>query len=369
AHTVEGFQRAFTMDKAGSYWDLSRGTREQLPLTIDGKEIADIQARFPGFYTTDAFADEAVRWLDEGKQQPKPFFLYMAFNAPHYPLHAPAEDIARFRGKYKAGWDVLREARFQKQLKLGLWPAGMRASPRDPKVKAWTSLTPQEQDREDLRMATYAAMVSRLDTAIGRVLKQIETMQATKDTVVMFCSDNGASSEDEANRVLGPEPGPPGSWWYTGPGWAWMSNTPFRKFKTQDHEGGISDPLIVSWPGQVKPGNDTQMAVITDLTATCLALAGRPNDKILGKSLLPGAGEGKRPLHETHCWAIFSAKAVREGDLKAVAVKGTWELHDMAQDRTELDDLAEKRPQDLARLIKTWEAWAKQVNVPGGGRE
>jgi arylsulfatase len=238
----------------------------------------------------------------------------------------------------------------------------MQAAPREEPVKAWDALTPGERDREDLRMATYAAMVERMDAGVGRVLDAIERLGATQDTLVMFASDNGADGKDQ--KTTGPEPGPAGSWWYAGPGWAWASNTPFRKFKTWNHEGGISDPLIVSWPARIKPGWDRQVAHVTDITATCLAAAGRSNGRILGQSLLPGA---ERRIHQELCWAVLRAKAIRSGDLKAVTrADGPWELYDLAKDRTELHDLAQERPEVLAGMTARWQEWSKQVEIIGG---
>jgi arylsulfatase len=354
-HITTGFQHRYVMPQgAASFWET--------PLDIDGEQIANAGERFPGFYSTDAFSDEAARWIGAGGAGP--FFIYLAYNAPHYPLHAPAADIARFRGAYRQGWDAVRAARFARQQELGLWEPALRLAPREEAVPAWASLTPAQQDAEDLRMAVYAAMIARMDAGVGRVLAAIDAAGATAQTLVLFISDNGACHQDA--KPKGPEPGPPGSWHYQGQGWAWASNTPFRKWKTWNHEGGISDPLIVSWPGRIAPGWDRRIAHVTDVTATCLDAAGVPQEGILGLSLLPGP---QRRIHDELCWAVLKAKGVRIGDLKAVT-RGDdpWELYDLAADRTELRNLAAERPQDLARLVARWNAWVPTVDVIGNER-
>ena len=221
------------------------------------------------FYATDANADYAIRFIEEShrKNPDKPFFMYLAFNAPHSPLQAWPEDIAKYRGKYRSGWDQLRARRYQRQLELGIMKPEWPLSPRPETVPAWDTLSAEDQDFEDHRMAIYAAMVDRMDQAIGRVLDKIKTLGKEENTLVFFLSDNGAAPFDRARTGT---LGQPRSHWQTGVGWANASATPFRHYKCNMANGGSCTPCIVSWPGEIKhPGGITdQTAHITELMAT-----------------------------------------------------------------------------------------------------
>jgi arylsulfatase A-like enzyme len=203
------------------------------------------------FYTTDANADYAIGFIEASKKRnpDKPFFMYLAFNAPHGPLQAWPEDIAKYRGKYKSGWDKLREQRYRRLVETGIIKKEWALPPRPDTIPAWDSLTDEEKDFEDLRMSIYAAMVDRMDQAIGRVLAKVRDLGEEDNTLVMFMSDNGGSPYDRGRRGTLPDPG--ASWEY-GLGWANMSNTPFRHYKRNMFNGGSCPPFIACWPAVIR---------------------------------------------------------------------------------------------------------------------
>jgi arylsulfatase len=325
------------------------------------------------FYMTDAFTDHALKFVDESRELKKPFFLYLAYTAPHWPLHARAEDIARYRGKYREGWDVLRERRHRRQIELGIVDAKWPLAPRDPKAPAWESVT--DADERDLRMAVYAAQIDRMDWNIGRVLEKLRASGVEDDTLVLFLADNGGCAEEIHRGQKDAPIGSKGSFESYGLPWAMASNTPFRLYKHWVHEGGISTPLIASWPAVLPKGGGItrEPGHLVDLMATCLDAAGaeypkaRAGREILpleGRSLLPILRTGTRPGHEAIFWEHEGNRAVRAGKWKLVARhKGPWELYDLDEDRTELRDLAAAEPERAKELAARWEDWARRVGV------
>ncbi len=340
----------------------------------------------PNFYTTDVFTDHALRFLSEQKDR-APFFLYFAFNAPHYPLHARKDDIAKFVGRFRAGWDTLRHERHARQRTLGLFGKDVELSPRDDTVRAWDKLTDDQKTQLDYRMAVYSAMVHRLDLNVGRVAAALRERGELENTLILFLSDNGASNEpgtdlgggafaninDPLKRGQG---GAKGSTY--GAGWANLSNTPFRRFKSRLHEGGISAPLIAHWPAglKTKPGSLTDSpAYITDIMPTVLELTGAKYPEefrgqrpftLEGSSLAPIFRTGTRPAREWFFWEQYNNRAVRRGNWKAVLPadsKGNWELYDLARDRTELHDVAKQNPAIVQELVAAWERWANTHQV------
>jgi arylsulfatase len=335
------------------------------------------------YYITDAFSDFAVKFLTEHGREHKsePFFLHLCYTAPHFPLQAKPEDFAKYRGKYRDGWDKLRERRFAKQKALGLLGAEASLSPRDPVAKAWAQLPEAERQEWDLRMAVYAAMIDCLDQGIGRVLDTLQRIGAAENTVVFFLSDNGASAEfldTWPNPARGHKPGSE-----TGTreshrclevGWANAANTPFREHKMWVHEGGISTPLIVSWPAGIpaKGQFSRETGHVIDLMPTFLEIAGttyphsfkdRPLTPLPGKSLVP-ALKGGRLGERTFGWEHEGNRALRRGDWKLVAAyRGEWELYDLQSDRAELNNLAGKEPAKVKELAALWQQWADQVGV------
>ncbi|RMF43907.1 MAG: arylsulfatase [Planctomycetota bacterium] len=325
-----------------------------------------------GFYTTDAITDYAIDFMQEFSGGDAPFFLYVAYNAPHYPLQVKEKDFAKYRDVYRVGWDAIRQARFDRQIASGVLPADTRLSPRPPEVPAWESLPPDRQHWEAERMAAFAGMVDCLDQNIGRLVEHLRSQGQLDNTIILFCSDNGACPFE---RTKGRQyrPWDPRSYWTYDVGWAHVGNTPFRKYKQNQHEGGISSPLIVSWshlatpPGAVtdQPGH------LIDLMATCLDLAGaeyprehqgRPVEPLQGRSLVP-IFQGR--TREPHPWMYFQFsgnRALRRGDMKVVRAKdGPWELYDLSRDRTELDDLTDAMPDVAAELEDLWYWVAENV--------
>ena len=318
------------------------------------------------FYTTDAFTDAALGYLEEYKSEKKPFFLYLSYNAPHDPLHAWPEDIAKYRGKYRQGYQHIRQARWEKQSRMGLFQESVTLS--EGTFADWPSLTPEQADEEDLRMATYAAMIDRMDQNIGRLLSKLRSLDKDDNTLIFFASDNGGSSE-----VVRIGEGPIGTatrWASLKGDWANVSNTPFRKFKNYSHEGGICTPLIVHWPRRVaKPGSFVrQPGHLIDIMATVVDVTGAeypnsfrnaPVTPMQGVSLTPLLAHESITRSEPIYWQWKDGKAIRLGPWKMVAHKriGPWELYDMTKDRTERNDLAHLYPSVVLQLESRWKAW------------
>ncbi|MEJ2701322.1 MAG: arylsulfatase [Sedimentisphaerales bacterium] len=344
---------------------------------IDDKVYKPYAPKDPNFYTTDAFTDYAIKYLDEYAGEDKPFFLYVAYTSPHYPLHAWPEDIARYRGKYMIGWDKLREQRYERQTGMGLFEKRWKMSPRDGVVPRWDDV--RDKDAWDLNMAVYTAMIDRMDQNIGRILAKIRERGEEDNTLVLFLSDNGGCAED-ANYTPNIPPGPVASYRSVGAPWANASNTPFRKFKVWDHEGGISTPLIAYWPSVIKKGGRLthQMGHLIDIMATFVDVAGADYPSSYnGRDILPAEGQSLLPIlqgkqraaHKPIFWQInknAGARAVRTDKWKLVKAnpKKPWELYDMETDRTELNNLADKYPDKATELSGLYDGWVKRCNLP-----
>lgn len=328
--------------------------QESKPFTPEDKD----------FYTTDVFTDYALRYLDEYKGEDKPFFLYLAYTAPHYPLHASEEDVAKYRGKYKAiGWDKLREQRFAKQIELGVHTPNTTLPPRDTGVPAWDDTKEKDRDWWDLRMATYAAMIDRMDRNIGRLLDQLETQGELDNTVIFFLSDNGAEADSkDRSSVKGSMPWEVTSYLTQGKPWANASNTPFRKYKTTPYEGGTRTPMIACWPGKTPAGKWTDHpGHLIDFTPTFLELAGvEPPAALPGQSLAQVI-QGKKMDRPYPLYWRFGGDAIRDHDWKAVRPgknnKNPWQLYNLANDPTEQNDLADQHPDRVKQLAEQWEQW------------
>ena len=339
-----------------------------VPKTLNGRP----------FYTTHAITDFALEFLDQATESDKPFLLYTAFNAPHYPLQAPQKDIEKYDGRYDAGWDALRKSRHQKQVDSGLLPRKWKLSPRPDHIPAWASLSDEERQWEADRMEVFAAMVDVIDQNVGRLVKHLKDKGVYENTLILFCSDNGACPFE---RTRGKElkPWDPKSYWTYDASWAHAGNTPFRLYKQNQHEGGISSPMIAHWPDglKTKAGSVTdQPGHLIDFMATFIDLAGadypseigdRKIDPLQGKSLLPiFRGETREP-HEQLYFHFATDRALRRGPWKLVSAKqGKWELYNLDEDRTELNDLAEKHPERVAEMSAEWFRVAKEVERLGG---
>ncbi len=367
-----GFDRAYGTAGGGNHY-------KPQPLYLDRENLTPDEA----FYSTDAFTEYAVRFLEEHPREhaAQPFFLHLCYTAPHFPLQAKLNDVIKHLGRYRDGWDALRERRYTRQKQLGIVSPNWLLSPRDPVAAAWSELSHDERDEWDLRMAVYAGMIDCLDQGIGRVLDAVRAMGAEHNTVVMFLSDNGASAEfldSWPNPARGHEPGSLAgtreSHRCLEIGWANAANTPFREHKMWVHEGGISTPLIVRWPRQIRVGGGLtrQVGHVIDLMPTCLELAhleypavfhDRELTPLPGRSLMPvfqGASLGPRVL----AWEHDGNRAIRSGDWKLVSrYDGDWELYDLHADRTELHNLASQYAGSVELLAAQWQAWADQVGV------
>ena len=311
---------------------------------IDAQEFLPFTPSSKEFYTTNAFTDIAIDYLEQYKGEQKPFLLYLAYTAPHYPLHASEEDVARYRGKYMKGWDRLREERFARQQKLGILPPNASLSPRDPSVPAWDSIPEQERDSWDLRMAAYAAMIDRLDHNIGRVMTKLEEIGKADDTLILFFSDNGACSDSkDRSTVNGAMPWEVTSYLTQGKPWANASNTPYRMYKTTDFEGGTRTACIARWPNKIEASSFTDdVGHLVDIMPTMLDLASAPiTPELDGHSLVPTFQQQPSERPWPVFWQFGKSRALRDGNWKLVQDgKGDWELYDLANDPTEQNDLS-----------------------------
>lgn len=381
---------------------------EPVPATDKGDRVWAIDEQVfkpwtpsdPHYYSSDAFTDHALQYLSEQRDD-KPFFLYVAFTAPHYPIMAPPEDIAKYRGKYLVGWDRIRADRYRRQQEMGLLTPGMNLAPRGNTRVAvvretgeWMNrfwddngqVLPWEQvgdhDKWDQKMAVYAAMVDRLDQNVGRIREKLRQLGKEENTIIFFLSDNGAcaGTHHYGTTPKIPASTPPGGMesfhTYDTP-WADASNTPFYGYKDTCYEGGNATPFIVSWPAglKAKPGAITaDVGHIMDLMPTAIELAGAkypsefaggPIPPMEGKSLVPLLAGGRRPGYEALFWEYNEDRAVRRGDWKLVSFGkgGQWELYDLAKDRAETHNLAADRPELVRELAAQWSEWAHRVGV------
>jgi arylsulfatase len=322
------------------------------------------------FYTTDANADYAIQFIDEALKEKKPFFHYIAFNAPHYPLQAPKEDIKKYLERYDIGWHEVRKRRFAKQKQLGLFPPEMDLPPLPKHIKNWEALNGKNREFESFRMAIFAAMVDRIDQNVGRVLAHLKNKGQLDNTLVMLCSDNGACPF-ERSRNMDIPPWKARSYYCYDASWATIGNTPLKHFKQTQHEGGISSPLIVHWPGHInKTGSwNRSPGHLIDIMATCIEVAGAryPDNKniepLQGKSLVPLFEGKERKGHDYLYFQFSNCRAIRQGDWKAVSFYGhKWELYNIANDRTEQNDLAGRHPERVKALASLWHKVAEDVD-------
>ena len=381
-----GFGRVLNLRAGGMFFpnqnfpgggELTR--RGQEPLYLDGTPIPRDSALLgQDWYATFLWTDFGLKFVDEAKKADKPFLLYVPHNAPHFPLMAPQELIARHRGKYTAGWDSLREARYRRQLRMGLIDARWPLSPREVASPAWDSLSPEAKDRFDHLMAVYAAMIEGIDTSIGTLVRGLQARGVFDNTLILFMSDNGGNAESGPDGLFnGDPPGGPNSNVYLGMNWATLGNTPFRRFKHFTHEGGIATPLIAHWPQGIpsdrRNGLEHQPSQMIDVMATVVDITGAAYPRefkghaiqpVEGVSLRPAFGG--RPLTRTRpiFWEHEGSRAVRSGNWKLVSTYPEgWELYDIAADRVERNDLAARHPDIVRALAAEWEAWARRTNV------
>ena len=330
----------------------------------------------PDFYTTDAWIEYGKKFIGDflDDDPDRPFFLYVAHNAPHYPLQARKEDCEKYAGRYAGGWDQIRAARHAKQLEMGLVPDSWPLSPRPELVPAWEKLSETERDWEARRMAVFAAMVDRVDQKTGELVAFLKERGVFENTLIMICSDNGACPFD---RTRGREhkPWDPKSYWCYDTGWSHVGNTPFRLHKQNQHEGGISSPMIAHWPAglKTKPGSvSREVSHLVDFMATCIDLAGAEYpeswpgielEPLQGKSLGPVFAGKDRDGHEFLYFHFSENRAIRKGKWKLVTHRASqWELYDIEKDGTEMQNLASENPEVVAALSALWHETAEKVD-------
>ena len=407
-----GFDKFFGMiSGAGSFFD-------PRSLAIDNEYIPPDE----NFYFTDKVTDYAIEFIDQNKKT-DPFFMYVAYTAPHWPLHALPEDIIRYKGKYNTGWDKIRQERIDRMKVMGIIKKHWELSPRDINVKSWQDDI-QDRDWEIRNMEVYAAMIDRMDKGIGKIIRKLEENQELDNTLIFYLQDNGACAEDlgwinnrlefkENQPPMDPKElqtkmipditrdgvpvkmmrealaGPPESYSAYGPSWANVSNTPFREYKHYVHEGGIASPLVVHWPNNILASGDLreQPSHLIDIMATCIEVSGSkyPSEyngnviiPIEGLSLVP-AFKNENLNREALYWEHEGNRAVRMGKWKLVSKasinnpqrwdkienldQNQWELFDMELDRTELNDLSKKYPDKVNAMSIMWTNWAKKTGA------
>ncbi len=389
--TRRGFDSFFgTLTGCGSYFDPGTLTR--------GEQPADDARADPDFYYTDAITADACTRIRGAVTAGRPFFSYVAYTAPHWPLHARDSDLLAHRGRFRAGWDELRAVRLGRQRELGLISDDAALTDRDPRVPAWAD--EPHQDWQQRRMEAYAAQVARMDAGVGELLATLNDTGCRDNTLVIFLSDNGASDETlpqiqersfrqrtdifRANTRDGRlvrlgndptiDPGPEDTYASYGRAWANLSNAPFRLYKRYTHQGGIAGPLIASWPaGELTAGAILQQpfALVDVLPTVLQATGGRYPARVPGRDPVPLAGRSMlpawrggtvedRPLFFEHT----GNAAVRSGRWKLVrGYPNAWELYDMTVDRSETTDLAAAHPDVVAELTAVWRDWANRAGV------
>ncbi len=412
-----GFEKVYSM--------LCGATNYYYPkCMVRGNKFVEKEAKYDeDFYLTDAITDNAIHFINshfnqenlfeveelqenndmESKRKEndtsgeKPFFLYVTYNAPHWPLQAKPEDLEKYKGRYDDGWDVLRKERFERMKKLGIFPESAQLSDRDPKVPPWESV--KHKKWQARRMETYAAMVDSMDQGIGRILDALETHHIEDETIVVFLSDNGGCAEDlnPLWNILGLQgsgyrdktkkgekikfgnrksimPGPENTFQSVGQAWANLSNTPFRLYKHWIHEGGIATPFIVRWPEGIDDsgGIRTQIGQLPDIMATILDVtAANYPKKYDGHEIHPPEGTSLQPVFEAKNngkeWLFFEHEGnscIRNEKWKLVRdFPLDWELFNIQKDPTELQDLSQKKPDLVQDMIERYEKWADQVGV------
>ncbi|SKA77136.1 arylsulfatase [Prosthecobacter debontii] len=385
-----GFDRSLDVRNQGNFFSSKGNALDDVPVVPPENET--------GYYATTATADHAIDCLKEhaANYQKSPFFHYVAFIAPHFPLHALPEDIALYRDKYLAGWEKMRQTRYQRQKYMGIVNTELSAVERDigppydfpdafeklgpgeiNRPLPWDDLTDEQRHFQATKMAIHAAMVHRMDIEIGRILQQLREMGAYENTLIFFASDNGASAEimvRNGGHDPKAEPGSAATYLCLGPGFSNACNTPFRRHKTWVHEGGISTPLIAHWPQGIQAHGELRHtpAHVVDIVPTVLEVAGveKPKawqDETLpeapGKSLVPALAKDEIIARDSLWWLHEGNRAVRVGDWKLVAAKGDpWELYDLSTDRAEAHNLAAKMPDKVKELEAIWQKQTDQFS-------
>lgn len=319
------------------------------------------------FYTTDYFTNYALDWLEEYKTEEKPFFLYLAYTAPHDPLMAWPEDIAKYEGKYNNGYESIRQARYKKQMEMGLIDEGYSLS--EPTYSSWDELPDSVRKDEIRKMEVYAAMIDRMDQNIGRVLNKLKETGQLENTLIMFVSDNGASAEMVRIEDDYGEIGTMTLWSSLGGDWANVGNTPFRYYKNFSYEGGINTPFIAWWPGKIEAGTFTEFpGHFIDFMPTLVEITGAEypenfNDQQImpmqGKSLLPVLRGEDVQRDKPIFWEWSNGRAVYHNSWKIVkeGLNNPWDLYNLEDDPTETNNLAAQHPEKVEELDRIFTEW------------
>ncbi len=380
---TRGFDRFYgTLVGAGSFF-------YPRALTEDGEFLSE----YPDdFYYTDAISDKAVDMINDAHDDGAPFFLHVAYTAPHWPLHARPEDIAKYETKYRIGWDNLRQQRHEELNSLGLLDPVWRISPRDADSHPWAATA--QPDWEDLRMAAYAAMIDRMDQGIGRIVSRLEALGILDETMIVFLSDNGGCAEflaedGHVNRTIAdlPDgrpvrvgnrvdlaPGPADTYMSYDLPWANASNSPFRLYKHWVHEGGISSPCVLHYPALINEPIIIHSPIqFIDIMPTFAELAaarypsefnGRAIQAAEGESFLPALTDASWRRQNPLYWEHEGNRAVRIGDWKLASKHpGDWELYNMIDDRTELNDLSASEGERVQTMSRLYDSWAQRCEV------
>jgi len=342
----------------------------------------------PGWYSSDAFTDDAIRQIDAAAKVGKPFFAYVAFNAPHGPLHAPRDHVEKYYERYLAGWTSLRQQRFKRLKEMGMIDDRYVMTEPEAEVRRWKELPKSIQVQESRRMAAYAGMLDRLDWNIGRLLNHLQVQGLEKDTLVIFMADNGGAYSNGDIRTYDQQiPWNTGTTPYVSNGWSYLKNTPFRWYKSSAQEGGVSVPLIVRWPREISDqsgGIRTQRLHVTDLYPTFLKLAnstypqghgGRKLEPLYGNSMLPLLRDptlSRYAIHDEMFWCFNqTGKGLVKGEWKITSINdGPWRLYNIQEDPAESSNLAAENPDELARMIRHWFNFAtNRTSMPSSWRE
>ena len=364
-----GFDRSFVLiGGAMNYWGSGAAGP---PMALDDQPWTPPQ---DGFFSTDAFTDRAIEFLD-AKASNQPFFLYLAYNAPHWPLHAPPEDVEPYGDTYNDGWQATRQRRLRRMVQLGIVPEGTAMAPMDRGVqKPWNQLAEDKRREWSLRMSIYAAQVSRLDRNVGRLLEQLDKLGVRDNTLVLFVSDNGGAAEDPHRGEPGAALGSRDSFWGYARPWSTVSNTPWRRHKVTAYEGGISTPAIARWPAGIPESAhgrfSREPAHLLDLMPTLLEIAGSAypateTRRLEGRSILPMIRGERGVADRTFCWEHEGNRAIRKGKWKLVMLADApkWELYDIDADRAEGHDLAADHPDVVRDLSAEYDRWAARCGV------
>lgn len=378
-HAEYVFDHSFTFWATTEYFQPPSGKFER-PFSLEGKELkaSEIKFKEAPMYKTDFITDYASDWLDEAFEKEDPFFLYLPYHAAHYPLQARPEDIAKYRGTYIEGWDKLRQERFERSIQSGVLPKnallslaeGSLNKQRGPLIPEYTDYYPWEElsetkkDSLDLEMAVYSAIIDRMDQNIGRILAKLKVNNKLENTLIMFLVDNGACPF-YSNKIKNIQPGPANSYWSQRSSWSNLANTPFRQYKQCGHEGGSHTPFIAYWPGVIKPNTITaQPGHVVDIAPTFIdilnisypdSIAGFPSLALAGKSLLPIFKGDERTEPDYFISGLDKFRMYRSGDYKIVRLNGgSWELYNIIEDPTEMNNLATVVPEILKKLASEY---------------